>query len=141
MEKKMKKNRIQFIVIILVLGVLLLAACGVKEEEAPITVPAGAQAGDLVGLESCTFTTKDEVDYDAECGTLVVPEDWDNLDSRLIALRVIRLIATGDNPTEPIIRLAGGPGETNIVAPARTTWLRAYEMWLTTCPVAGSSCL
>ena len=37
------------LVIIAVLAALLLAACGGKEE-APITVPAGAQAGDLVGL-------------------------------------------------------------------------------------------
>jgi pimeloyl-ACP methyl ester carboxylesterase len=99
------------LVVITVLAALL-PACGGKEE-APITVPEGAQAGDLVGLEPCTYEAKD-VEYAADCGTLVVPENWDNPNSRLIALPVIRLRATGSNPTEPIFRFAGGPGETNM---------------------------
>jgi hypothetical protein len=65
----------------LLLG-LLLTSCG-KKEKAPLTVPKGSQAGDLVDLEPCTYKV-DKVEYDADCGTLVVPENRSNLESRLI---------------------------------------------------------
>ncbi|NIV32690.1 MAG: alpha/beta fold hydrolase, partial [Anaerolineae bacterium] len=90
---------------------LMLAACG--GARAPITVPAGAQAGDLVGLEPCTYEAN-KVEYDADCGTLVVPENRADPDSRLIALPVIRVRATGDNPAEPIFYFSGGPGTSNL---------------------------
>ena len=52
------------------MNVALLPACGAKG--APVVVPAGAQAGDLVGLEPCTYEANKKK-YDADCGTLVVP--------------------------------------------------------------------
>ena len=48
--------------------------------------------------------------YDAECGTLVVPENWDKASSRLIALPVVRIPASRPNPAEPVFWLVGGPG-------------------------------
>jgi len=99
------------LVIIAVLAVLLLAACG--PSEAPITVPADAQAGDLVGLEPCTYEAR-EGEYAADCGTLVVPENRSDPNSRLIALPVIRVRATGGNPAEPIFYFTGGPGASNL---------------------------
>ena len=100
-------------VILVVIAVLaaLLPACGGKE--ASITVPAGAQAGDLVGLEPCTYEAN-KVEYDADCGTLVVPENRSAPDSRLIALPVIRVHALNDGPAEPIFFLQGGPGVSNL---------------------------
>ena len=59
------------IVVIAALATLLLAC---SSKEAPLTVPAGAQAGDLVDLEPCTYEAK-KVEYAADCGTLVVPEN------------------------------------------------------------------
>jgi pimeloyl-ACP methyl ester carboxylesterase len=97
--------------VVMALLATALPACGAKE--APITVPAGAQAGDLVGLKPCTYEAK-EVEYDADCGTLVVPENRGDPDSRLIALPVIRVRATGDDPAEPIFYLSGGPGTSNL---------------------------
>ena len=91
---------------------LMLAACG-GAKEASITVPVGAQAGDLVGLEPCTYKAGD-VDYGADCGTLVVPVNRADPNSRLIALPVIRVRATGDNPAEPIFYFTGGPGASNL---------------------------
>jgi pimeloyl-ACP methyl ester carboxylesterase len=91
---------------------LLLTACA-GDKQAPLAVPAGAQAGDLVGLVPCTYEAK-EVEYDADCGTLVVPEHRGDPDSRLIALPVIRVRATGDRPAEPIFYLSGGPGTSNL---------------------------
>jgi hypothetical protein len=46
-------------VVIFTLLILALAAC-FGSKEAPITMPAGAQAGDLVDLEPCTFTSFEE---------------------------------------------------------------------------------
>ncbi len=99
------------LVIIAVLAVLL-AACG-GAEEAPITVPAQAQAGDLIDLEACIYEAGD-VEYAADCGTLVVPENRSDPGSRLIALPVIRVRALKDNPAEPIVFLQGGPGVSNL---------------------------
>ena len=108
------------LVISAVLAALLLAACGGKEEER-ITVPAGAQAGNLVGLESCTYEAED-VEYAADCGTLVVLENRSDPNSRLIALPVIRIHSLDSNPTEPIFRLAGGPGISNITGFSVVAW-------------------
>jgi hypothetical protein len=87
----MKTNR--FLVFLVLFPALLLAGCDTKETE-PLTVPEGAQAGDLTGLSACEFRLgNSKTKYDAECGTLVVPENWDKPDSRLIALPVVRIPA------------------------------------------------
>ena len=98
-----------------IIATLLLASCRGAEEVA-ITVPAGAQAGELVGLEPCTYEAN-KVEYEADCGTLVVPENRLDPNSRLIALPVIRVHALGDSPAEPIFWLAGGPGDSNMHFP------------------------
>jgi hypothetical protein len=100
------------IVTLIVIAVLanLLPACSAKE--APVTVPPGAQAGDLA-VEPCTYEARD-VEYAADCGTLVVPENRADPGSRLLALPVIRVRALGNDPTEPIFRLGGGPGQSNM---------------------------
>ena len=54
-------ERVLLSIFIAILLVLLLAACG-GTKESPITVPEGAQAGDLVDLEPCTYEARD-VDY------------------------------------------------------------------------------
>ncbi len=98
--------------LIAIIAFLLMASC-VGKEELSLTVPAGVQAGELVGLEPCIYEAK-KVDYDADCGTLVVPENRADPNSRLIALPVIRVLATGEDPLEPIFYYAGGPGESNM---------------------------
>ena len=100
-----------FCVILTLLSLALTACSGSKE--APIAVPASAQAGDLVGLEPCTYERSD-VEFAAECGTLVVPENRSDPNSRLIALPVIRVRATRNNPAEPIFWFTGGPGKSNM---------------------------
>ena len=55
-----------------------------------------------------------EGSYAADCGTLVVPENRADPKSRLIALPVTRIRARSDDPAEPIFRLEGGPGGTNM---------------------------
>jgi pimeloyl-ACP methyl ester carboxylesterase len=82
------------------------------DEDASVSVPSGARAGDLI-LEPCTYETEDG-SYAADCGTLVVSEDRSDPDSRLIALPVTRIHARSDTPAEPIFRLEGGPGVSNM---------------------------
>jgi pimeloyl-ACP methyl ester carboxylesterase len=77
-----------------------------------VSVPAGAKAGDLV-LEDCNYGTE-KGSYAADCGTLVVPENRTDPQSRLIAVPVTRIRAHSKHPGEPIFRLEGGPGNTNM---------------------------
>jgi pimeloyl-ACP methyl ester carboxylesterase len=79
--------------------------------DSAVSVPAGANAGDLI-LEDCEYATEDG-GYEAECGTFVVPENRHDAGSRLIALPVTRIRALSEKPAEPIFRLQGGPGITN----------------------------
>ena len=106
-----KVNIVGLSAIVILVGLALVACLGPKET--PITVPPGAQAGELINLEPCTHKARD-VEYEADCGTLVVPENRNDPDSRLIALPVTRVRATGVNPAEPIFRLGGGPGQSNM---------------------------
>ena len=59
--------------------------------EAAVSVPAGAKAGDLT-LKPCSYETE-KGSYAADCGTLVVPENRADPQSRLIALPVTRIRA------------------------------------------------
>jgi len=88
-----------------------LAACGRSADA--LSVPAGAQAGQLVNLEACSYKDGGER-YNADCGALVVPENRADPAARLIALPVIRVRALSANAGEPIFWLAGGPGGTNM---------------------------
>jgi len=75
-------------------------------------VPDGSKAGTIT-LEPCDFETNSG-SYSADCGTLIVQESVDKADSRLIALPVIRIHASRENPVEPVFFLAGGPGQSNM---------------------------
>jgi pimeloyl-ACP methyl ester carboxylesterase len=93
------------------LAALLLAGCNSGDAPVP-AVPAGARAGDLVELRPCTYKAG-EIEYSADCGTLVVPENRSAPASWLIAVPVIRVRALKDKPAEPIFFLQGGPGGSN----------------------------
>jgi pimeloyl-ACP methyl ester carboxylesterase len=83
------------------------------KQPAPITIPAGAKSGDLLDLQTCEYKTKTST-YQAECGTLVVSENRQKPDARLIALPVKRIHSASPTPTEPIFYLEGGPGSSNM---------------------------
>ena len=93
-----------------------------------VAVPAGAKAGDLA-LEPCTYPTEDG-SYPADCGTLVVPEDRSDPGSRLIALPVTRIHARSADPGEPIFRLEGGPGVSNMTYPLANRVLEDHDVVL-----------
>jgi pimeloyl-ACP methyl ester carboxylesterase len=102
------------IVALTLIGVVALGLAYLKlgsADDRP-SVPPGALAGDLV-LDPCTYSTENG-SYAADCGTLVVPENRTDPKSRLIAIPVTRIRAQADNPAEPVFRLQGGPGRTNM---------------------------
>ena len=102
------------IVALVLIGVLVagLAYLRFAPDADPVSVPDGAKAGDLI-LEDCDYATE-KGSYAADCGTLVVPENRADPQSRLIALPVTRIRALSDHPAEPLFRLEGGPGGTNM---------------------------
>jgi pimeloyl-ACP methyl ester carboxylesterase len=101
------------IVALALIGLVVLALAYLRFTGSDrISVPKGAQAGDLI-LERCTYATE-KGGYEADCGTLVVPENRADPQSRMIALPVTRIHARSDHPAEPIFRLEGGPGITNM---------------------------
>jgi pimeloyl-ACP methyl ester carboxylesterase len=104
------------IVALAVIGLLSagLLYLGLDREEA-VSVPTGAKAGDLI-LHDCTYPTE-AGDLAADCGTLVVAENASEPGSRLIALPIVRIRARSDHPREPIFRLQGGPGISNMPFP------------------------
>ncbi|WP_188189450.1 alpha/beta fold hydrolase [Nonomuraea sp. SYSU D8015] len=96
-----------------VIALLALALGYVSTQgKEPLEVPAGAKAGALT-LNPCSYDTE-AGPLPADCGTLVVPENHRERGSRLIALPVTRIRATGKNPADPVFRLTGGPGQSNM---------------------------
>jgi pimeloyl-ACP methyl ester carboxylesterase len=93
-----------------------------------IAVPDGAKAGDLI-LEDCDYGTEDG-SYAADCGTLVVPENRNDPQSRLIALPVTRIHARTAEPAEPLFRLEGGPGKTNLTFPMASRFAQDRDVVL-----------
>src|SRR3954447_3226858 len=106
---------------IVALALIALALAGlvflrVSSGSSPVSVPEGAHAGQLT-LHSCTYATE-RGDYAADCGTLVARHPRHDSTSRRIALPVKRIRALSSKPREPVFRLQGGPGLTNMDFPA-----------------------
>jgi pimeloyl-ACP methyl ester carboxylesterase len=102
-------------ILLIFLVVVMLALAGwlfLRPRAKAVTVPADARAGDIF-LEPCSLKIRN-VKYQADCGTLVVPENRGDPASRLIALPVKRIHALDPHPAEPIFYLAGGPGQSNM---------------------------
>lgn len=93
------------------LALILVLAVGLGymrfTPEPTMELPDGARAGDLT-LESCEYEGQE-----AECGTIVVPENRADPDTGLIVLPVTRIWAANGASSEPIFRLEGGPGVPN----------------------------
>ena len=91
-------------------------------------VPDGAHAGQLK-LKPCTYPTE-KGDVPADCGTLVVPENRADPKSRLIAVPVTRIRSRSANPAEPIFRLEGGPGRSNMEFPFASRYIDNHDLVL-----------
>jgi hypothetical protein len=106
---------------------VLLIPCSVFAQDTTSVTPDTTQAltFDLIHWEQRPFeiehfTLDGEAlrsvtkTYDADVGTLAVPERRDDPGSRMIELPIIRIRATGPQPAEPIFWFEGGPGQTNM---------------------------
>jgi len=58
--------------------------------------------------------TDEKGQFSADIGTIAVPENRGDSNTRMIELPIIRIRSTGDRPAEPIFWLAGGPGQSNM---------------------------
>ena len=98
--------------ILLLIMMLLVQGCS-GSKELQVFVPADASANTLADFAPCLYQAND-IDYDAECGTLIVEENSDAPETRLIALPIIRVLALSEEPAEPIFWFSGGPGASNM---------------------------
>jgi pimeloyl-ACP methyl ester carboxylesterase len=91
-----------------------------------LAVNANAQKAGELKLEPYVFEAAGKEKVDAELGSLFVPENRHNPQSRLIELAFVRFKSTSANPGPPIIYLAGGPGGSGIAA-ARGTRFPLFQ--------------
>jgi pimeloyl-ACP methyl ester carboxylesterase len=118
------------IVALAVIGMLVVGLGYLRfaSGDSPVSVPAGAKAGDLT-MHACTHATEAGA-LPADCGTLVVPENRSDPDSRLIALPVTRIHARSEQPGEPIFLLWGGPGLSNMDWPQASRYADDHDVVL-----------
>jgi hypothetical protein len=102
-----------------------------------VSVPASAKARGL-SLEPCDYPTVNG-NYAADCGTLVVPENRADPQSRLNALPVTRIHARSDQRAEPIFRLEGGSGKTNMDFPMASRLAEDRDVVLIAFDMASAS--
>ena len=118
---------------VVAIAVIALLAAGLvvfhaNDAQDRVDVPPGAQPGDL-RLHSCHYDTE-AGSYAADCGTLVVPENRLDPGSRLIALPVVRVRATGEHRSAPVFYLQGGPGVTNMEFPYASRFAAHHDVVL-----------
>lgn len=82
------------------LGALMSAPAWTQSAERPLDATT----------EAHIFESSDGRSVDAELGRFLVRENRADPDSRLIELAYVRFPSTSDNPGNPIVYLAGGPG-------------------------------
>jgi pimeloyl-ACP methyl ester carboxylesterase len=105
-----------------------IAAFGLVRGDDPPKVPKDARAGQL-SLKPCTYTTE-AGPRAADCGTMVVRENRRDPQSQLIAIPVTRIKARSAHPAEPIFRLEGGPGITNMKFPMASRFADDHDVVL-----------
>ncbi|HEY4531192.1 MAG TPA: alpha/beta fold hydrolase [Luteimonas sp.] len=83
-----------------------LAACTPAGEG-----PGGVQRFGSIDFESCALSSVGVPAVEAQCAGFEVPEDHDNPDGRRITLSIAVVPATGLAAPDPVVMIAGGPGQ------------------------------
>lgn len=104
----MRSNHIFCLLLIL----SFLVSCNEEPLLKEINVPENISSGDLYS-QADKYTIGDNT-YQAHSGVIIVPENRDKTDSRLIQIPFIQIHSTSDNKAEPIFFFTGGPGSPNI---------------------------
>lgn len=100
------------LVVLVISGVVYWKSSSDPLKKLAQEVPADGNAGDLT-LQPCTLRDKGRT-FQAECGTILLPENREFPEGKLIALPVVRFLSTSRAPAEPVFWLQGGPGSSNI---------------------------
>jgi pimeloyl-ACP methyl ester carboxylesterase len=90
---------------------ILLLGCGESSHRYPVP-PIDAAPGSIV-VESRPFEIGSEK-YNADFGSITVPENRGNSRSRLISIPFLRIHSRAKEPAEPIFAFSGGPGQSNM---------------------------
>jgi pimeloyl-ACP methyl ester carboxylesterase len=114
------------VLLILIPLLLLLAACRggdnagaelMRLEQAISDIEAAAGA---ITTIDCPLPFTGEVEGETfECGVYTVPVNYEEPDAGTINLTFVRLFATDEATEAPIVYLAGGPGQSSILAAGR----------------------
>ncbi|HVJ51632.1 MAG TPA: alpha/beta fold hydrolase [Aliidongia sp.] len=99
-----------------VAGVLAIALLGAARHPtamraAPQLAAAGPASAAQPRVETLPCWFPVPAGRSARCGRLIVPEDWDDLSSRSLALRFVVFPGSQGDAAEPLIYVSGGPGE------------------------------
>ncbi len=100
------------VILALVAGIMLIREAGRGLKVAP--PPKDAQIG-KIELSPCKVKIGNRK-FIADCGLIIVPENWQAPGAQRIALPVTRIRALSSTPAEPIFYLEGGPGMSNMKA-------------------------
>lgn len=91
---------------------LALAGCGAPTETpGPHTGPDGNLRYGEVAFESCSLSVPRGRAVEAWCAKVAAPENHDEPGGRQIELAVALVTAEGQSEPDPIVMIAGGPGE------------------------------
>lgn len=111
-------NRAKWVLLFILM--LFITACGDNNDVANIErdiVAIEAEVGAITEIE-CPLQVPGETEGESySCGVYTVPVDYADPAGETLNLTYVVLHATGDNPLpDPIVYLAGGPGQSGIVA-------------------------
>jgi pimeloyl-ACP methyl ester carboxylesterase len=98
---------------ILLLLTILISASGCRDNKSRFPVPPANAGTESVVRETRPFEIGSRT-FDADYGTITVPENRNKSTSRLISIPFLRIHSHSQKPAEPIFGLAGGPGTTNM---------------------------
>lgn len=103
------KQTLQFVLLITI--AVWAVGCGDGDKKYPVA--KGDAKADSFVVESRPFEIGSE-HFEADFGTITVPENRGKPASRLISIPFLRIRAHSENPDEPIFGLTGGPGMSNM---------------------------
>jgi pimeloyl-ACP methyl ester carboxylesterase len=90
----------------------VLAGCGAPTAApGPHATPNGELRYGALTFKPCSLIAPSMTAVEAQCATLSVPENYSEPDGRKIELAIALVLADGEAEPDPIVMIAGGPGQ------------------------------